>query len=267
MEEWHGETTTPANNHEITIPTSIGDLRITLATRIARQLATTAPSTGTDATLGPTADGTTAHEPRTAEPPIHRTALPADAPLSTLAPASDPILSGTVRAPDSAATPVVPADNLHGEMASGPTAPPEALPPSAPLAEEPIPHPAFSLIGSDPTRAPVEVVDGLAQPRHYQASASPPPADSSSIAPMTPPMDCELTSQLRGVEYLLGDNCLLPVTSCTSCLQPFEVGETLVRLACMHFFHKECVTRWFSSPIHGHRCPCCNVNLIGLDSC
>ena len=69
---------------------------------------------------------------------------------------------------------------------------------------------------------------------------------------MTAPMDCERTP--------------LPVTNCISCLQPFREGETLVRLLCMHYFHKECVIRWFASPIHGHRCPSCNENLIEMDN-
>ena len=262
MEEWHGDIT-PANNQEVTIPTSVGDLRIALATRIVRQLITAAPTPVPDATLEPTADGTTAYGPCTPEPPIRHTDVQADAPPPTLASSGVPTLSGAVRAPGSAATPVVPAAYLNAETASGPTALPEGLPPSAPLAEdvtslpspvplagreEPVPHPALSQTGHDPIPAPAEAVDGLVPPHLYQASAIPPPTDSTSIAPMTPPTDCELTPQLRGVEYLLGDNCLLPVSSCTSCLQPFEVGETLVRLACMHYFHKECVTRWFSSP-------------------
>ena len=94
------------------------------------------------------------------------------------------------------------------------------------------------------TSAPAESTDGLAPSTILRLG---PLAGSTESAPMTPPMDCGITPHLRGVEYVLSASTPLPVTNCTSCLQPFREGETLVRLQCMHYFHKECVTRWFAS--------------------
>ncbi|CAE7416276.1 Rnf111 [Symbiodinium sp. CCMP2592] len=264
--------------------TAIGDIHVEAADtdighEAARRLAVVSESGDTPedpnmvephACLRPAADGNTEPAQRTSDPTTSNMAEQhADMPDS----------SDTVRAPVAAEAPIVPAAAFNAESGSGPTPPPEAVPPpshspehvgfppsSLPLSrEEPVPHPVLPSSGHAPHPAPADAVDG-APPRHsLPSSASPASPGSAGIAPMTPPVDCELTPQLRGVEYVLGPNCLLPVTSCTSCLQPFEAGETLVRLVCMHYFHKECVTRWFSSPIHGHRCPSCNVNLIGLD--
>ena len=270
MEEWHGGTI-PANSQGVTIPTSVGDLRITLASRIVRQLDTAAPTSTPDSTLQSTEDGNADAAPRTGEPPNHNTAdLPAPVEPSEL-----------TRSGMGLATPIVRNISANAESASGPS----PLPPQSEAEGTPLPAPSTEGVSSmlpapAPPSSEVSVpsaaavpppaldadVAGLAPPHHSVTRASPPSADSAGIAPMTPPMDCELTPQLRGAEYVLGANCLLPITNCTSCLQPFQVGETLVRLMCMHYFHKECVTRWFSSPIHGHRCPSCNVNLIGLDS-
>ncbi|CAE7840720.1 Rnf111 [Symbiodinium sp. CCMP2592] len=207
------------------------------------QPVTAAPASPPHATLRPASEGHTAPA-QTAPEPNNNTLEQDGMPPSTLAPHDEDTTGDTTLAPDSVVSPRVPPTVFNEESA-------RARPPSR---AAPSGHDQYA-----------EAVDGLAPPRPSPI-AFPPSADSAGIAPMTPPVDCELTPQLRGVEYVLGANCLLPVTNCTSCLQPFEVGETLVRLVCMHYFHKECATRWFSSPIHGHRCPSCNVNLIGLDS-
>lgn len=42
--------------------------------------------------------------------------------------------------------------------------------------------------------------------------------------------------------------------SCSICLEPYQQGELLTALRCQHFFHVECVARWFK---HSSLCPLC----------
>ena len=111
MEEWHGGTS-PANSQGVTIPTSVGDLRITLASRVVRQFDTAAPASTSDAMLETAAEGNLDPAPRTGEAPSHNTAdLPAP-----LEPSSELTTSGSGLA---AATSVrdIPA---NAESTSGP---------------------------------------------------------------------------------------------------------------------------------------------------
>ncbi|CAE7201362.1 unnamed protein product [Symbiodinium sp. CCMP2592] len=194
------------------------------------QPVTAAPASPPHATLRPASEGHTAPA-QTAPEPNNNTFEQDGMPPSTLAPHDEDTTGDTTLAPDSVVSPRVPPTVFNEESASGPTPPPEVLhlpsplpdhvgspPPRVPIVsrEEPVPHPVLPPSGHDQY---AEAVDGLAPPRPSPI-ACPPSADSAGIAPMTPPVDCELTPQLRGVEYVLGANCLLPVTNCTSCLQP-----------------------------------------------
>ncbi|CAE7257788.1 unnamed protein product, partial [Symbiodinium necroappetens] len=215
MEEWHGGTC-PANSQGVTIPTSVGDLRITLASRVVRQFDTAAPASTSDAMLETAAEGNLDPAPRTGEAPSHNTAdLPAP-----LVPSSELTMSSSGLA---AATSVrdIPA---NAESTSGPcplSSPFEAegMPSLAPSTEEvssvlPVPAPSplppassevsvpSSTVAPSPDLAADDV--GPAPPCPSESRASPLPAVSAGIAPMTPPMDCELTPQLRGAEYAAG---------------------------------------------------------------
>ena len=260
----------PDNNQGVTISTASGNLRISLATRITRQLANAVPTSEPDATPGPTGNGSTEPAPHTSEAPSDNTGDHA-----AISP-SGPVGGGpTVRITTPAMEGLIPPPP-QPEADGGPTTAPsnedaaplpsvlEPSPPPAGCSVVPAPHPEPSS-NNDTSTAPAVSTEDLAPPLciHTEAGSL---VGSTESAPMTPPMDCALTPHLRGVEYVLSASSPLPVTNCISCLQPFREGETLVRLLCMHYFHKECVTRWFASPIHGHRCPSCNVNLIEMDN-
>lgn len=50
-----------------------------------------------------------------------------------------------------------------------------------------------------------------------------------------------------------------PLDQCCVCLESFTEGEGLWRLPCSHYFHKECVDKWFAvSRFKTRRCPLCN---------
>ena len=51
-----------------------------------------------------------------------------------------------------------------------------------------------------------------------------------------------------------------PVDECCICLELFEVGEIVNKLACGHFFHGDCIYSW----LRGHNyCPLCKEIVSG----
>jgi len=46
--------------------------------------------------------------------------------------------------------------------------------------------------------------------------------------------------------------------SCSICLGPFENGETITVLPCLHFYHDPCLSEWIKNH---HICPLCKKNL------
>lgn len=48
-----------------------------------------------------------------------------------------------------------------------------------------------------------------------------------------------------------------PKKSCSICLEPYQVADSLRTLACMHQFHKDCVDHWLES--HSN-CPICKFD-------
>jgi len=48
--------------------------------------------------------------------------------------------------------------------------------------------------------------------------------------------------------------------SCSICLEPYQGGELLTALWCSHFFHVECLTRWFQ---RSTQCPLCRSQCRG----
>ena len=55
---------------------------------------------------------------------------------------------------------------------------------------------------------------------------------------------------------------------CSLCLQNYERGDEVTKLACEHTFHKACVTRWLSDAQRGkkRRCPLCNLDPLALET-
>jgi hypothetical protein len=53
-----------------------------------------------------------------------------------------------------------------------------------------------------------------------------------------------------------------PDLVCSLCLEPFQHGEMIARLACFHRFHKKCVVRWLreAQKYKKRRCPLCNLD-------
>ncbi|KAM0044984.1 putative transcription factor C2H2 family [Helianthus debilis subsp. tardiflorus] len=45
-----------------------------------------------------------------------------------------------------------------------------------------------------------------------------------------------------------------PATACSICLNDFIVAENIQRLPCDHYFHHQCILRWFSCK---NNCPIC----------
>mmetsp|Transcript_23148 Transcript_23148/g.34832 ORF Transcript_23148/g.34832 Transcript_23148/m.34832 type:complete len:133 (+) Transcript_23148:571-969(+) len=50
------------------------------------------------------------------------------------------------------------------------------------------------------------------------------------------------------------------IQSCSICLQPFEDGEEVRTIPCLHQFHADCVDRWLTSSA---TCPVCKFSAIG----
>ena len=44
--------------------------------------------------------------------------------------------------------------------------------------------------------------------------------------------------------------------TCTICLENFKIGESITQLPCKHYFHKECLSKWFSLK---NICPLCKL--------
>jgi len=48
------------------------------------------------------------------------------------------------------------------------------------------------------------------------------------------------------------------LTECELCLEEYEVGDELLRLPCLHLFHKACVGQWVQK---AGTCPMCQVDV------
>jgi len=51
-----------------------------------------------------------------------------------------------------------------------------------------------------------------------------------------------------------------PMKACPICLEPFQVGDTLRTMPCMHKFHSKCLDHWLSIKA---TCPICKFDLLG----
>jgi len=50
---------------------------------------------------------------------------------------------------------------------------------------------------------------------------------------------------------------------CAICLETFQSGELLTQLPCAHFYHVECITRWFHDSV---QCPLCRTDCGPLET-
>jgi len=50
--------------------------------------------------------------------------------------------------------------------------------------------------------------------------------------------------------------------SCSICLEPYKSGELLTSLPCTHFFHVDCLARWFQ---RSTQCPLCRSHVTGQE--
>lgn len=68
------------------------------------------------------------------------------------------------------------------------------------------------------------------------------------------------------VTYRFGDKTVdeFGISECTICLEKFRDGEKLSKLpTCRHFFHTECILRWFmgEQQRESQKCPMCNLEV------
>eukprot|EP00929_Paragymnodinium_shiwhaense_P095183 TRINITY_DN56164_c0_g1_i1.p2 TRINITY_DN56164_c0_g1~~TRINITY_DN56164_c0_g1_i1.p2 ORF type:complete len:593 (+),score=171.60 TRINITY_DN56164_c0_g1_i1:177-1955(+) len=60
-----------------------------------------------------------------------------------------------------------------------------------------------------------------------------------------------------------GDDDDALMTDCCLCLESYEPEDVLRMLPCKHYYHKECIDRWFAARRYKHRrCPLCNNNVV-----
>ncbi len=65
--------------------------------------------------------------------------------------------------------------------------------------------------------------------------------------------------QLKKIKYhRVKDNLL--ETSCSICIDNFQLGEYQRTLCCSHVFHKKCIDRWFKK--NKTDCPMCRTKII-----
>lgn len=69
--------------------------------------------------------------------------------------------------------------------------------------------------------------------------------------------------QLEVKEYSTSNN-EFETTECVICMESFQEMEMVMRIPiCRHFFHKNCLNKWFESKADEdeQRCPQCNITL------
>jgi len=48
------------------------------------------------------------------------------------------------------------------------------------------------------------------------------------------------------------------IKECIICLNQIKIDDTIVILPCKHYYHKECINKWFQK---SKSCPICRINL------
>lgn len=68
------------------------------------------------------------------------------------------------------------------------------------------------------------------------------------------------TGELKGEKYLESKNVYK--SGCTICIEQFVKNAIIVKLDCLHIFHKECLKEWLEKNITRPKCPNCNFNVL-----
>lgn len=98
-------------------------------------------------------------------------------------------------------------------------------------------------------------------PLHVQAGGS--ATASASAAPQTPGGGGGFMAYFKRATGLTAGDCVdgeIAGTSCPICLLEYELGTSLRRLPCGHFFHVPCVDQWLRSS--SKLCPMCKHSVI-----
>ncbi|CAI5465969.1 unnamed protein product [Closterium sp. Yama58-4] len=88
------------------------------------------------------------------------------------------------------------------------------------------------------------------------ASATPAASDASAAAAAASAASSNLVSSQQGKE---GDESKGSSEQCTVCLEPFQEGEMVRLLPCLHQFHSQCIDQWLQRQAN---CPICKHQLV-----
>ena len=55
-----------------------------------------------------------------------------------------------------------------------------------------------------------------------------------------------------------------PPPCCSICIAPYEVGDELRTLLCLHKFHNDCIDQWLKTPAVRHLCPLCKADAVQI---
>jgi hypothetical protein len=94
-------------------------------------------------------------------------------------------------------------------------------------------------------------------------AAAAPAAAAVLLPPPPPPPEGVTAAFLDQLPRWAFDGGPAGGSTCSVCLAPFERGETLLTLPCLHFFHAACATAWLAD--HAH-CPVCRGRVAAEDA-
>lgn len=62
-------------------------------------------------------------------------------------------------------------------------------------------------------------------------------------------------------EYHVTSKDVIEDTKCSICYDEFEKGQKTSKLICGHFFHEDCILKWYDQNHHSPTCPVCRRNM------
>lgn len=77
---------------------------------------------------------------------------------------------------------------------------------------------------------------------------------------MVPASDTAINNLKEDTITLDDTNC---AETCTICYDTYEQNNKIIKLPCEHYFHSECIKRWF---VESNNCPLCKFNIEGKES-